>query len=612
MGERYQEVYRLPHSMYSGECPLIIETAVLQKDNKENRILAQVKVRNIGEKDIIAYKISIKAYETSGKELEGIQEFPFIDINLSYGIEGGSRTPIYLPKNTTRSIDISVTEIVFHDKTVWISSAEKWEPIPEQTKLKDEIKDPEVVKQYSIEVSGNCLYYPRKEGELILCTCGAIISAKSRSCYKCKRNIDTILNSLDIEALEQKVGIRLEKEKKDQEERIKKEAKEREERAEKARLEKEEADRKEQERKKKQEKINKRNRTIGIVAVLAVIIAIVFYLYGIPQINLSKAEELYNGSKYDESLAILEKDGWRFVDESQITYMIAMNKSGLGQYQEAIDILKDISEYGDAKEKIQSISLEYVNSMIDNERYDAARTVLTELTDSDEVRAASIKLYYLKGKQELERHMYINACEDLEMCLDYEDAKVLYAEAKKEIEAVEANKRAEEEKKQNEELFERIQMEVFLTNFDEAEMLIQELPQEFIDGNSEVRGFIEKLPDADKTITGYWHSYSGDEKKYTQRENYGRFFGLVYVNGRFVYQMEYFDYESTFPEQERKQGIHYIKIGADWSFDGKTLKCNDPDDVLYGDTVFVYESATGNLKEIEKKRYREITTIYVR
>ena len=93
MSDRYQEVFRMPSRLHLYGSPVLIETGVLQKDNQQNRILAQIKFRNITDRYIIACKVSIKAYEINGTELEGIDSFSYLDINVNPGNVFGAKTP---------------------------------------------------------------------------------------------------------------------------------------------------------------------------------------------------------------------------------------------------------------------------------------------------------------------------------------------------------------------------------------------------------------------------------------------------------------------------------------------------------------------------------------
>ena len=164
-------------------------------------------------------------------------------------------------------------------------------------------------------------------------------------------------------------------------------------------------------------------------------------------------------------------------------------------------------------------------------------------------------------------------------------------------------------------------MEVFLSNYDEADKLITELPVDYISENPEVKGFIEALPNTYRDITGYWHSYGGKEKKEEKREDYGYYIGLLYVDGRFMYDMEHFlNGEESFPDTAKAEGLDDLKLLADWKMDGDTLVCEDS----LREETYVYDSKSEKLYKYDyvlsssstlvdyKAMGTEIKNIYVR
>lgn len=218
MASRYQELYRLPNKFYVDDSPVLIETGALQKDTVENKILAQVKMRNLSAKGIIGCKVAIRAFELNGKEIEGISEFAYLDMNISRGKDFGTKTPIYLPNNATRKFSVVVKEVVFADSSIWTSNLEEWLPIAESKRITEIFSNPEDVKQCQIEIGKDCEYYPEKRNGLFFCTCGAINLGTVHNCYKCGRTYDRLTCSLNEDELKCKRDERLKQEKLEKEE----------------------------------------------------------------------------------------------------------------------------------------------------------------------------------------------------------------------------------------------------------------------------------------------------------------------------------------------------------------------------------------------------------
>jgi phage pi2 protein 07 len=197
--------------LYLEGSPIIIEAGALQKDNVTNKVLVQLKLRNISRRDIIACKAKIRAFEPGGKELDGVLDYTYLDVNKETGETFGVKNAIYLPNNNTRRFEAEITEVVFKDDSVWTSQDSEWIPIPRQKTIAEKLNNDDLIKQYEIEVGGNCSFYPEANNGLFMCTCGAMNVASSR-CYKCGRNYTRLVEALDETTLKVKCAERLKKE----------------------------------------------------------------------------------------------------------------------------------------------------------------------------------------------------------------------------------------------------------------------------------------------------------------------------------------------------------------------------------------------------------------
>ena len=61
------------------DCPLFIEKYALTKDNVKNSIFAQIKLRNIGMKNILATYINVKCFDIENHELGEPIEYIYQD-----------------------------------------------------------------------------------------------------------------------------------------------------------------------------------------------------------------------------------------------------------------------------------------------------------------------------------------------------------------------------------------------------------------------------------------------------------------------------------------------------------------------------------------------------
>ena len=99
---RYTTLYKTPENLYTENSPVIISAGALLKDNDTNKILVQLKFRNIYDKTIKAVKIEIIPYSVDKEELTERTESQYLDLTASYNTEFGQKQPVFLPDNTTR------------------------------------------------------------------------------------------------------------------------------------------------------------------------------------------------------------------------------------------------------------------------------------------------------------------------------------------------------------------------------------------------------------------------------------------------------------------------------------------------------------------------------
>lgn len=212
MAERFQRLFTLPSRLYKEGCPVAIIAGALQKDTATGKIFAQIKMRNIGDKDIESCKVLVTAYENSGKEVEGITDFSYLDLIAKPGEDFGSKTAVFLPVESTRSFSVKVIETVFTDKTFIQYDTLGWEQIPEQKSIEEHLKDSELIKQFKLETGEDCNYLPENEKGLFLCSCGEINLDTNLKCNKCGRTYGQLTDILDFADLNNKKDQRINKE----------------------------------------------------------------------------------------------------------------------------------------------------------------------------------------------------------------------------------------------------------------------------------------------------------------------------------------------------------------------------------------------------------------
>lgn len=94
MSERYSRVFSLEENLYVNDSPIIIVAGAVLKDNKTNKIIGQLKFKNIDEKNIKALTVQLKTFDTTGNPLEENFEHTYLDLNAQRDEEFGQKERI--------------------------------------------------------------------------------------------------------------------------------------------------------------------------------------------------------------------------------------------------------------------------------------------------------------------------------------------------------------------------------------------------------------------------------------------------------------------------------------------------------------------------------------
>lgn len=324
MSNRFRELYRLIPNIYLDGSPVIIEAGALQLDTTSGQVLVQLKIRNLFNKPIIACKVSIRAFEINGHELEGV-DYSYLDLNVFHGQTFGAKTPIFMPVSETRSFYVSVNEVVFSDNIVWKSPDGKWNPLNiKQENVNTILRDPEYVKQYKLEIGNNANCVPIVINGLFCCTCGAINLASMGKCYNCGHSYDEITSMLEGGMLSEKVSKRLEKEQNDKDAL-----------------------------KKKEERAKNRTKTIIRDVIIAIVLSVILWFAGgeiIKFIKYNSASKMFDAANYWEAaLKFKELGEYRDADEQMIISYAncVIEDLNAGKYNDVHDWLQVIVSHKD-------------------------------------------------------------------------------------------------------------------------------------------------------------------------------------------------------------------------------------------------------------------------
>ena len=211
MNQRYTRLFTLPGPLYAQGSPLIILAGALLKDNQTGRVLAQLKLKNVGTKPIKAVKVSVTPLDAAGMENGQPVEHPYLDLHAARDGEFGQMEPIPFPDPTTRAFRGAITQVVFTDGSLWGPAEGAWEVLSPSRPLESVLRDKELCKEYQIQYGANCQVFPREEAGLWQCACGAWNMESEAKCHACWKNLDQ-LKALDLEQLKASRDARLARE----------------------------------------------------------------------------------------------------------------------------------------------------------------------------------------------------------------------------------------------------------------------------------------------------------------------------------------------------------------------------------------------------------------
>ena len=206
MSERFIRLYELQNNSYSVGSPVIVSAGALLKDTQTNNIIVQLKFQSVSVTPIKALKVGIVAFDIAGKEIEGVDEYQYLDLKIQNGQEFGSNKAIVMPDAVTRSFSVRNITVVLENGNVQDVSM-PMTILPKGTLLQSGLKDAEMVKQYKLSVNDKAAYIPQETNDLWMCSCGEWNIGDF--CTRCRAKRTVVFSAYDIPALTDKMTSRL-------------------------------------------------------------------------------------------------------------------------------------------------------------------------------------------------------------------------------------------------------------------------------------------------------------------------------------------------------------------------------------------------------------------
>lgn len=190
MSEKYTIVQHEKRLFWLQDCPVLLHSYALTKNNTNNSIFLQCKFENIADKSIKAMNIAVKCSDVSHQELANVDNFPYLDINVQPYTLFGDKTPVALPNNTTRNVRIIPLKVIFSDDTTWENTSERAYELAEYEQQPISSLG-ELADQYKRDLHKICTdsekhnYLPANVNGFTVCGCGKVVLPDTQYCASC-------------------------------------------------------------------------------------------------------------------------------------------------------------------------------------------------------------------------------------------------------------------------------------------------------------------------------------------------------------------------------------------------------------------------------------------
>lgn len=190
MSEKYTIVQHEKRLFWLQDCPVLLQSYALTKNNTNNSIFLQCKFENIADKPIKAMNIAVKCSDVSHQELANVDNFPYLDINVQPYTLFGDKTPVALPNNTTRNVRIIPLKVIFSDDTTWENTSERAYELAEYEQQPISSLG-ELADQYKRDLHKICTdsekhnYLPANVNGFTVCGCGKVVLPDTQYCASC-------------------------------------------------------------------------------------------------------------------------------------------------------------------------------------------------------------------------------------------------------------------------------------------------------------------------------------------------------------------------------------------------------------------------------------------
>lgn len=391
MSQRYVRIATFPENLYLDCSPVLISAGALLKDNKTGKVLAQLKFKNLSENIITAVKVSVIAYDISGIELTGVEEYQYLDISIKPTESFGDDKAIVLPDTNTRNCTVIIKEVVFASIAPWKNdNSTECNPIPSQVPLNEILNNSGLFEQYKRDTTDHSKYKPAKYLDLWLCSCGTPNKHHTKRCSNCKIELNRLLEATNLERL--------------------------------ARSYKSYQEQQEKELKAKLEAQNRAGNiaiiTTVIVLLLIAVVCVVSFVV-IPNVKYKAADKMLRQGNYEEAISEFEALGKYKDSQERILEAIDAQQFAI---EESI-AASEAAEMARIEEENENVYLD-AEKLLNSQNYDDAISFFESLGDYKDSSSKLMEAKYLKAESLRSSRKFAEAYLILKELGEYKDSSI--------------------------------------------------------------------------------------------------------------------------------------------------------------------------------------------
>lgn len=204
MNSRYSRIYTLSTNLYIVGAPVILCAGVLLQDHVKNRIVAQLKFKNISEREIDVLVISY-IIRSASQDIENTVYTYRYEATASPDAYFGDRNAIPIAYENVDEFAVVAIDVVFSDGDVWSSENDDvFSRIPQSETLLNKFNDESYVEQFRMDINEKAIYYPEIYNDFWICSCGEIHGKNLVTCNGCGAMLDRLIECTNTDKLRER------------------------------------------------------------------------------------------------------------------------------------------------------------------------------------------------------------------------------------------------------------------------------------------------------------------------------------------------------------------------------------------------------------------------